>query len=85
MKTSTHRVGLSALSCTLFQRSDEHSSPVAWATSAEQYQFEIVEPQLLCLSEGSERKSRRAMYDIQIKTPKIGGAMPLLPYKARLR
>ena len=75
-----------ALSFIIFHLSDEHSGPVAWATSAGNYQFQTgdVERQLLKLTEGRKRKSRIPRYDIKIKCKRMVGQCPACP-RTRLR
>ena len=69
------------LSLMFFQPSDEHSSPVAWATSAGNRQFQTVEVerQLFRLTEGSKRKSRISMYYVKIKCQRMVGQCPACP------
>ena len=73
-----------ALSCILFQPSDEHPAPLAWVTSSGYYQFQTVglERQLLRLTGSSKRKSGiqyLCIYDIKIKCQRMERQCPACP------
>ena len=73
-----------AFSSIIIQRSAEDVAPpaiVAWATSAGNHQFQIVDVkrQLLRLTEGSKQKSTIPLYYIKMKCQRMVGQCPACP------